>query len=86
MHKRSAHALHPGPIRQYLKDLAASEEFLKATDNSIKSIRMADRECVLRFLAFYISSPEKYAANDLDAFLSTTMKSINGMHVVRNVI
>ena len=73
------HALHSGPVRAFLKELAVSEEFLTATDHSIKQLRMADRECVLRFLAFRISPPETYSANDLDSCLSTAMKTINNM-------
>lgn len=72
-------ALHPGPVRDYLKQLANSEAFLKATDYSIKKERMADRECVLRFLAFYIDSWKGYDANDLDGYLSQTMAKINAM-------
>lgn len=73
------HALHPGPVRDYLKDLSNSEEFLEATGGSIKKERMADRECVLRFLAFYVEPWEKYSANNLDGYLGTTMKKINRM-------
>ena len=73
------HALNPGPVREYLKVLAQSSEFKKATDDSIKEIRMADRECVLRFLAFYIDPPEKYATNDLNGYLGKVMKKINEM-------
>lgn len=73
------HALHPGPIRDYLKDLVGTEEFLQATDNSIKTDRMADRECVLRFLAFYIEPWERYSANDLDRYLGLTIEKINAM-------
>ena len=40
---------------------------------------MADRECVLRFLAFYIDPPDRYATNDLDGYLGRGMKKINGM-------
>ena len=72
-------ALHPGAVREYLKELARTEEFLKATDNSIRVKRMADRECVLRFLAFYIDPWEDYDANDLDGHLSRTMTKINEM-------
>lgn len=72
-------ALHPGPVRAYLKSLAKSAEFLKATGNKIKDKRMADRECVLRFLAFYIDSWEEYDANDLDGYLGRAMAKINGM-------
>ena len=73
------HALNPGPVREYLKALAQSSEFKKATYHSIKSIRMADRECVLRFLAFHIDSPEKYTTNDLDGYLGKVMEKINRM-------
>ena len=73
------HALHAGPARGYLKDLAESSQFTKATADSISPMRMADRECVLRFLAFHIEPWEKYAANDLDGYLGTMMDKINGM-------
>ena len=77
------HALHPGPVRDYLQEFAGTEEFLSATDRSIKSHRMADRECVLRFLAFYIEPWEEYSANDLDGYLGITMKKINEMNPCR---
>lgn len=73
------HALNPGPVRPYLMQLAETEEFLAATAGSIKTTRMADRECVLRFLAYYIQPWEEYDANDLDGYLVVTMKKINGM-------
>ena len=73
------HALHPGPIREYLKRLAESDEFIRATDNSVKPYRMADRECVLRFLAFYIEPWEKYNENDLNGYLGKAMNKINAM-------
>ncbi len=73
------HALHPGPVRKYLKELAESQEFLKATGGSIRTKRMADRECVLRFLAFHVQPWEEYSANSLDGYLGTTMEKINRM-------
>lgn len=73
------HALHKGPVREYLKRLAESDEFIRATDNSIKTGRMADRECVLRFLAFYIEPWEKYNENDLNGYLGKAMDKINAM-------
>ncbi len=73
------HALHPGPVRDYLKELAQSQEFLNATNRSIGTDRMADRECVLRFLAFHIDPWEDYSANDLDGYLGTAMRKINRM-------
>lgn len=73
------HALHKGPVRDFLKRLADSREFTGATDNTVKKDRMADRECVLRFLAFSLDPWEKYGSNDLDGFLSEAMKKINVM-------
>ncbi len=73
------HAIHSGPIRMFLQQLAESDEFLAATGSSIKKDRMADRECVLRFLAFYLTPPEEYAVNDLDKFLSNAMSRVNSM-------
>ena len=75
------HALHKGPVRRYLKELADTQEFAEATDHSIKKERMADRECVLRFLSFYIDSFDAYIVNDLDAFLGKAMRRINSMTV-----
>lgn len=73
------HALHPGPVRAYLKKLAETQEFLTATTSSVKKDRMADRECVLRFLAFHIDSWEQYSSNDLDGYLGMAMRKINAM-------
>jgi hypothetical protein len=73
------HALHKGPARDYLKRLAGTNEFLAATSRSVRPDRMADRECVLRFLAFRITPWEQYKANDLDGFLSDAMSRINQM-------
>ena len=73
------HVLHPGPARDFLIRLVGMVEFLKATDGSIRADRMADRECVLRFLAFHIDPWEKYSANDLDGYLGLAMKKINSM-------
>ena len=73
------HALHPGPVRNFLKALAESDEFMAATDRSIKPDRMIDRECVLRFLAFHIEPWEQYRSCSLDGYLAGTLKRINAM-------
>ena len=73
------HALNPGPAREYLKELADSDEFAAATAHSISKDRMADRECVLRFLAFHMEPWEQYAGNSLDSHLAAAMKAINNM-------
>ncbi len=73
------HALHPGPVRDFLKTLADSDAFAAATNRSIKSDRMIDRECVLRLLAFHIEQWEQYRSRSLDGYLAGIMKRINAM-------
>lgn len=70
------HALNPGSARDLVNELAESAEFRRATDESINPRRMADRECVLRFVAFYCQDLTSYNGN-LDAFLANAMKNIN---------
>jgi CRISPR/Cas system CSM-associated protein Csm2 small subunit len=71
------HALIPGRARELLAELADSEAFLEATLRSVKKDRMADREMVLRFLAFRLTEPADYPRGDLDVFLRQAMKRIN---------
>ena len=71
------HALHPGPALKYLESLAKSEEFLRATNRSISSKRMGDRECILRFMSFLINPWEKYEARSFDSHLSHAMQQLN---------
>ena len=73
------HALHPGPVRELLTDFVECEEFLQATGRSISPRRMADKECVLRFIAFHMSDPSQYNAHDLDTFLNSAMVAVNQM-------
>jgi hypothetical protein len=73
------HALHPGPVRDFLKTLADSDAFAAATNRSIRPDRMLDRECVLRFLAFHIEQWEQYRSRSLDGYLAGIMKRINDM-------
>ena len=70
------HALNPGPARDLVNELAESTEFRLATDGSISPKRMADRECVLRFMAFYCQGMTSYGGH-LDAFLTDGMRHIN---------
>lgn len=70
------HALNPGPARDLVNELAESAEFRLATDGSVSPRRMADRECALRFVAFYCQDPTSYNGN-LDSFLTNAMRSIN---------
>lgn len=71
------HALIPGRVREILKKLAESDEFIDATGNSIQDERMAAREMVLRFIAFKLTAPESYKERDFDRFLSNSMRAIN---------
>ena len=71
------HALIPGRARLLLKELAESSAFLEATVASVSPSRMADREMVLRFLAFRLTAPEEYRRGDLDAFLRQAMRQID---------
>jgi hypothetical protein len=73
------HALIPGRARTLLPDLAQSEAFLEATGRSIRPARMADREMVLRYLAFRMTDPRNYKGGDLDAFLRAAMSQIGAM-------
>jgi uncharacterized protein with ParB-like and HNH nuclease domain len=77
-------ALYTGDAANFLKKLAEKKEFSAATSNSIKTIRMLDRELVLRSLAFMIRNHGVYPKNgDMDRFLSDTMRIINIMPSLR---
>jgi len=77
------HALYIGPSTEFLLKLSKYADFIAATDNSVKSERMMDRELILRALAFMIRDYNSYPKNnDMDAFLSDSMRIIN---VLNNV-
>lgn len=71
------HAITPGNSREFLAHLATSNDFLRATDASIRPIRMDDRELVLRFLAFYMLRLSAYSQPDMDGYLIQAMRSLN---------
>lgn len=73
------HALNQGPAAEMLRELAESEDFLSATAHGLRAHRMTDRECVLRFLAFMMTSWEDYKSQDLDGFLHERMRELNRM-------
>ncbi len=72
------HAVNPGPARGFLKDVAESDEFLVATNGSVNQRRMADRELVLRFMAFFAAGVGHYRTGNMDAFLGHAMRRLNG--------
>lgn len=71
------HAITPGKARDLLETWASLPSFIRATDGSVQSIRMDDRELVLRFAAFYLLGLESYKQPDMDGFLIAAMKKIN---------
>lgn len=71
------HALIPGPARELLRELAKSDAFQDATLHSVSPERMDDREMVLRFIAFWVTDPEKYMRQDFDEFLREAMREVN---------
>jgi hypothetical protein len=74
------HALYIGESTRLLLRLSQSKSFLEATGGSVKSNRMMDREIILRCLAFNVRSHVNYPSNnDMDSFLSDTMRIINIM-------
>lgn len=75
------HALFQGIPSKFIAELAEMKEFKAATDGSIKSHRMLDRDFVNRFLAFYVFPFEKYQP-DLDTFMSKAMASTASMNEV----
>ncbi|GAB2461018.1 DUF262 domain-containing protein [Streptomyces incanus] len=73
------HALVRGPVREFLADLAEDPAFGEATRWSVSDERMADREMVLRFLAFRLSNPAQHAEKDFDQFLISAMYQVNSL-------
>ncbi len=71
------HAITPGQAREFVRELASSEAFVTATDASVSPTRMADRELVLRFLAFRVLGSAGYRQSDMDGFLLNAMSLIN---------
>jgi len=71
-------ALYIGKSTEILKKLASCDEFFQATDRSIRSLRMEDKELILRFLAFVVRDYTTYRKTvNVDTFLSETMIIMN---------
>lgn len=71
------HALNQGPAAIFIKELANMESFKKATNYSVKSKRMQDRDFTNRFVAFYLGYQDYMG--DLDMFLNEKMGELNKM-------
>ena len=71
-------ALYIGKSTKLLKELSSTNEFKKATGDSIKSLRMEDKELILRLLSFLTRDYTTYKKTiNVDTFLSETMIIIN---------
>jgi len=72
------HALNPGNATNFLKKLATAQEFIKVINLSeSKRKRMDDREFVLGFLAFKLTSYKDYQDGNRDTFLSEALFKVN---------
>jgi hypothetical protein len=72
------HALNPGKATKLLAKLANYEEFQQIIDLSeSKKKRMDDREFILGFLAFFLTSYEDYQDGNRDAFLNQALVKAN---------
>jgi len=74
------HALYFGPVTDFLKELAETNEFRTAVNNSINDSRMAAEELILRFLSFSLMGNEAYKKDgEMDSFLSDAMRIFNAL-------
>lgn len=71
------HALNQGEAAHFIKKLADTPAFKKATNNRVKSKRMQDRDFANRFIAFYLGYDEYNG--ELDLFLNDKMGALNEM-------
>ena len=69
--------IYLGKSTDLLKELAESKEFKTVIGDGIASIRMKDREAVLRYLAFALFDYNSDYQGNLDEFLGKTMRYIN---------
>ena len=76
------HALYYGHVSGYLKQFAMSQEFQKATTESINDSRMAAQELALRFIAFTVMGKESYRKDEeMDSFLCDAMQIVNALSI-----
>lgn len=72
------HALNQGSITKLLVRLSRDKTFRTVTQGVVESLRMSDRELILRALAFMHLGIEKYREfNEMDAFLLYAMSELN---------
>ena len=73
-------ALYIGQATILLNELASLDVFKKATDYSIKNLRMEDKELILRFVSFLVRRYTSFTkAVSVDTWLSDTMIIVNAI-------
>jgi len=73
-------ALYIGPSTTLLNELSEFKEFKTATGNSIKNLRMEDKELILRLVSFLIRDYTTYRKTiNADSLMSDTMIIINAL-------
>jgi len=78
-------ALYGGECSKLLNELADMRCFKDATGWSVKSLRMEDKELVLRFVAFLLRDFTKYSKSvSVDTWLGDTMMIYNAMPGLNN--
>jgi hypothetical protein len=68
--------IHVGPATLWLKEEAATQEFLIATGGSLNPKPMRDREVINRFCGFQVLGLSAYQG-DMDKFLADTLNKMN---------
>lgn len=71
------HSLYQGRSTKMIELMAKMPSFKEATQYSLSSERMLDREYALRYIAFSEIDYEKYYKGNIDDYLILTMKYIN---------
>lgn len=69
-------ALYQGPATEFLLNMSKTKAFIEATDYSVKTDRMLDREFCLRFVCFTQLSLDNYNGV-MDDFLNQGMEYLN---------
>lgn len=70
--------LYMGPGTRWLRDMAESKIFKRATGYSLNTKTMRDRELINRFCAFRLLGPEEYKGY-MDDFLADCLEFMNSM-------
>lgn len=70
-------------LQRLLKDMIISPEFVKATNDSVKDIRMVAQECALRFIYFYDQYSDINVIGSYDGYmrdcLNTYVEKLNSL-------